>query len=495
MAAGKAQEVSFGQRLKAAEVLWGWKPHPGQIRVFASKATNKTVVCGRRWGKTESGAVDDTTSLILIPGFGCMVVAPSRDQVMINYKEAKQLLEAIPDLKGAWKCKETPHPEITLGDRYILYRTAGDDGKYIRGHGKKIRRIRVDEAAYVKQNVLEGVIEPMCLDTGAELILQGTPFGKNNFYTRYREGCPDDERYDGASESFHFPTNSNPFLDKRAYERIKHRLGEDSLQWKCEYLAEFVDSSSAVFSWDLIESCLYDLGDETFGSYYCGIDLARYSDYTVFSVAGFDRGRVSLLDMDRFNLLDWTALKARLYDDIKRWQARGTILGAIDATGEGDPVVDDMIAGEWVGDVDGKVLHREGVPLQKVRIESNAIKRELIDKLKVRMAQGLARIPYPAADVETGDDRWHTFVDELKYYTYTLSDAGRVKFAADAGYHDDCVMSLALLVSRAFGQFETNPARETHAPDTWGHVMDELRAQEQAATQMHIAPQYASWRH
>lgn len=478
----QSDPISRVKRLKLAEALWGWVPTAGQARIWLSEAKVKVPVCGRRFGKTEVGALDDVTAMLVTPHWSSMVVAPSNDQVMINYKEARDRLEGVPDLKGSFRCRETPHPEIIMGDRSIMYRTAGDDGKYIRGHGKKIRRIRVDEAAYVKQSVVEGVIEPMCLDCGAEVILQGTPFGKNYFYLRFLAGCKEESRYDGSTESFHYPTLANiANLDAAEYERKKHQLGADSLQWKCEYLAEFVDAASAVFGWDLIESCFYDPADEkglpkVWGQYIAGIDLARYSDYTVVTVGGFDRGQVHVCDLDRFNLMDWVAQKARIYDLVQRYKA----VGAVDATGEGDAVVDDLIVGEYAGDADGRVRERPGLPLEKVRITTNQIKRDLIDKLQVRMSQGLMKFPFPG-----GGERWQLLVDELKYYSYTMTDSGRVTFAADAGYHDDIVMSLALLAKKAFGQFEARQLeRHNYAPNTFGYVCEQIAKAEKQGDRM-----------
>lgn len=443
--------------------------------MFLDTSPNKVLTCGRRWGKTEGGAVDDVTCLISIPYWTSMVVAPSRDQVMINYREAKQLLESIPDFAPLLRCRENPHPEIVLGDRMILYRTAGEDGKYIRGHGKKIQRIRVDEAAYIKQRVIEQVIEPMCLDLGAELILQGTPFGKNIFYERFREGDPSDPRYDGCSRSWRFPTSCNPHLDHRAFNRIKHRLGEDSMQWRCEYEAEFIDSAAAVFPWDLIESCFYDPYDDegrrrVYSRYVGGLDIARYSDYTVAMIGGFDRGMIHVVDMVRFNEQDWRTQKAIIYDLFHKYDATGSA----DATGEGDAVVDDLRAGEWIEDDDGRVKARPGLRLEKVRITSNALKRELIDKLKLRMSQGLFKFPYGAADVDTGNDHWNVMVDEFKYYSYTMTETGRVTFSADSGYHDDTVMAAALMIRQVYGNFQAMEESRTYPPNSFGRVVAEL---------------------
>lgn len=465
----KDNSLGIAHRLHLAKALWGWVPHAGQAKVLMADAPVKVYVCGRRWGKTEAGAIDDVTSAIVEDGWESMVVCPSRDQALINYRAAKDLLERVSDFRVLLRCKETPHPEIMFGNRRILYRTAGEDGKYIRGHGKGLKRIRVDEAAYVKEEVIDGVIEPMCLDCGAQLVLQGTPFGKNHFWRRYKDG---QAAYNSRTISFRFPSNTNPHLDSQTYEAIKRRLGEDSLQWKCEYLADFIDTASAVFPWELLEKCFYEPLTEKgytkdFANYICGIDLARYSDYTVVVVGGMDRGMVHICDMDRFNEIDWPQQKARIYDIVQKYNAKG----AADATGEGDSVVDDLILGEFVeveGE-EGRVKRRPGLMLEKVRITSNQIKRDLIDKLRLRMSQGLVKIPAPGVD-----DKWHMLLDELKYYNYSITKSGNVKFEAQGNEHDDIVMACALMAKKAFGNYEIQRYLKSYPENSWAAVVEEI---------------------
>ena len=405
------------------------------------------------------GIYDDITCLLTIDDWQSMWIAPSTDQVLIAYREAKRILQNTEGLQDIVTFREHPHPQISIGNRAILFRTAGEDGRYIRGYGKGLKRIRVDEAAYIKKEVIDGVIEPVRLDMRAELILQGTPFGKNWFYDRFEQA----KGKENVSR-FQFPTTANPFIDKQQFEESMNMLGPDSIHFKTEYMAEFVDTQGSVFPWELIQKCLYDNIREDFNNYVCGIDIARYSDYTAVVVAGVERGLAVVVDVDRFTGLDWTAQKARVYDIVHKYKARG----AADATGPGDQFVDDLIRGEYVEDTEGggMVKSRPGLALEKVRITSNAIKRELIDKLVVKMHQGLVKLPQPY------DDNTRTLIDELKYFRYELTQHGNVKMEAASGRHDDCVMALALAIRTVYGTFEKVKHKEHYDPNTWGYWIE-----------------------
>jgi hypothetical protein len=431
-------------------------------------ATEKTkiLVCGRRWGKTERAVMDDVTCFLSIPKWMSMWVAPSRDQVTIAYHYAKEILNQIPDIQQAIQFKEHPHPEIRLLDRTLLFRTAGEDGRYIKGYGKNLRRITLDEAAYIKKEVVEQVIEPMRLDMKAELIIQGTPFGKNWFYDRFQAETED-------TAKFQFPSHTNPHIDHTMLEQSKNLLGEDSLEFKTEYLAEFVDTQGAVFPWELLESCLIDatLGEE-FGAYYAGIDIGRYQDYTVCIVLGYDRGYVQVVDIDRFTGLDWNEQKRRIYDIVHKYNATG----CADATGEGDQFVEDLQTGEWVEDTEygGRVKQRPGLALKKVRITANHIKRDLIDKVLLKMHQGLLKIPNVA------DNNIRELINELKYFRYEMTESGNVKMEAASGKHDDCVMALALACASVYGFYESVQPPQSYGYDTWGYWIEQEERKQRA---------------
>ena len=56
------------------------------------------------------------------------------------------------------------------------------------------------------------------------------------------------------------------------------------------------------------------------------------------------------------------------------------------------------------------------------------------------MAIEQRQVSWPAA--------WTTLTDELRRFEYAIGPSGAITYSAPAGYHDDCVIALALAVSR-----------------------------------------------
>ena len=91
-------------------------------------------------------------------------------------------------------------------------------------------------------------------------------------------------------------------------------------------------------------------------------------------------------------------------------------------------------------------------------------KRELVQGLMVAVEQ--RRVAWPAATRQGGVRReelgvggtlnaerrtsnaevWEVLTAEMRRYEYDIGPTGQVSYAAPSGYHDDCVMALALAV-------------------------------------------------
>ena len=65
---------------------------------------------------------------------------------------------------------------------------------------------------------------------------------------------------------------------------------------------------------------------------------------------------------------------------------------------------------------------------------TNPVKVEMIQRLSVAIEQ--RQVTWPRA--------WVDVTDELKRYEYAITANGRITYSAPSGFHDDCVIALAL---------------------------------------------------
>jgi len=436
-------------RLDLALRLFGWEPHPTQRLWMLADNRVKVAACGRRWGKTEAAAVDVATYAIAVQGSVQMIVSPTYDQSRLIYDHIERMMTNQITTNREAKITKTPYPKILIGSSMIMARTADEDGRNLRGHSAD--RVIVDEAAYVRDAVVEEVISPMLADKNGQLVMISTPFGKNHFYRAFMQGAelqtvlPESTKQTGSREaecardagenrhpahnnrcycSFRFPSWENPHISREYIEFQRKVL--TPRQFAVEYEAEFLDDQASVFPWDTIQSAVA-LGKQPYVSdepwLVAGIDWARYSDYTAVVVidAGAQPNRV--VAMDRFHKLSWEAQLDRVAAFLDKHRASEVLT---DQTSMGDPLLERLRNKIWERStgtaVDGLVF-------------TNTSKREIIDSLVIKLANQELAIP---------DDE--QLIRELQYFEYELTTAGNIRMNARSGYTDDLVSALALAV-------------------------------------------------
>jgi phage FluMu gp28-like protein len=434
--------VDTANRIVMARRLWNWEPHPTQREWLLDEHSVKVAACGRRWGKTEAAAIDVATYAIANNGSVQMIVAPTYDQSRLISDTVERLLLMKAEIRKHAKVTKTPYPDIRYKRSRIMARTADEDGRNLRGHSAD--RVIVDEAAFVRDRVIEEVIGPMLADRDGQLVMVSTPFGRNHFYRAFVQGQTDGEmgRWgDGATgrtRSFRFPSIANPHISAEYIEHQREILSDR--QFKVEYEAEFADDQNSVFAWADIQAAVCDVatlrqaqGGRGDGVTVAGIDWARYSDYTavvileVCSSPTSPRGPTGptlarVIALDRLNRMDWHSQVERVADLLCRHRVSAVLA---DQTSVGDPVLEILRNTLW-GErhLDAEI---EGM------VFTNQSKRELIDNLAIRLAHQEVGFPY--------DEQ---LVRELQFYEYELTESGNVKTGARRGYHDDCVIALAL---------------------------------------------------
>lgn len=77
---------------------------------------------------------------------------------------------------------------------------------------------------------------------------------------------------------------------------------------------------------------------------------------------------------------------------------------------------------------------------------------------------------------EKGSGPWEVMTAEMRRYEYDIGPTGQVSYAAPSGYHDDCVMALALAVwgCRTYG---VEPGRMLRLGGGNGGQRSEVRGQ------------------
>jgi len=383
--------------------------HPNQDTVFSSDAKVKVLCAGRRFGKTVLASNLVVSTAFTKPESMSWVVSPKYSQTMIMWR---MIVKKIPKEYVSDSSKSDLWLELENGS--MVFAKSADNPDSLVGEGLDL--CIVDEAARVKAEAWEVALQPALMDKDGDALLISTPKGKNWFYQEWLRGNIYREEYP-EYQSFTYSSYDNPFLSREVIQRMVRKLTK--VNYRQEILAEFIDDGGEVFH--NVDACLLPSG-YTFPSpipdrfYVMGVDLAKVSDYTVITVIDSEtRGVVYLRRLDH---MDWSVQKKIISAVATKWND-ATLL--IDATGVGDPVVEDLLT--TVNNVR---------PLKL----SNTQKTQIIEGLVVALENSSLLIP-----------RDPNLLGELGAYTYErLPQSGLIRYSAPSGFHDDFVVSLALAV-------------------------------------------------
>jgi hypothetical protein len=360
------------------------EPHINQQRILDSEARFRVVMCGRRFGKSELSQIEIISNALL--GKSVAYITPTYQLARVFFE---RLIQAVPF--------ESNKSELTIkfpnGGTVDFF--TGERLDNLRG--RKFHLVVVDEASFIP-NLEDGwlnSIRPTLTDYKGRAIFLSTPKGKNFFYSLFLKGGEPDW------EAFRFTTYDNPYIDKGEIDDARTQLPE--VVFEQEYMANPAENSSNPFGSAYIKQCTFPISTEPAIVY--GVDLAKAVDWTV--IIGLDRNG-SVCHFDRFQK-DWRQTKQTILSLNK-----APIL--IDSTGVGDPIFED--------------LQREGLAINGFKFSSTS-KQQLMEGLSSAIQQ--RKITYPEGHI----------VNELEVFEYQYTATG-VRYSAPPGFHDDCVMSLAL---------------------------------------------------
>ncbi len=414
--------------------------HSGQNKVFfESRAKKKVIAKGRRWGLTNAYAnraieyLADSVS----PGLWVDTVNGNIDRYVERY--FYPVLRHIPTKYWTWRQQKK---ELELFGKKLDMRSA-DRPELIEGFAYKF--IMLNEAGIILRNkyLYNNTILPMTLDYNPDLYIGGTPKGKGLFFELSIK-AQTKEWIDKGWQFFRFTSFQNPYLPKEKIDELVNEIPA-SIQ-RQEIYAEFLEDSSTVFR-NLEKCAVSRIAEPVRGEYYVvGFDIARLQDFTVINVLNSKGEQVY---HERFKDLDWIIQKQKIrnvclkYNNAQCW---------MDSTGVGDPIYEDLL--------------REDLNVIGYKF-TNETKKQLIHALMMSLEQQKIKILTKEAAPEQ--------YNEMVIFEYEMTPSGLIRYQAPEGYHDDCVMSLALanwgFVNGAFGTADVIVIGETQADRDWEQEM------------------------
>lgn len=362
--------------------------HINQQKVVDAHKRFTALSCGRRFGKTALAI--NLLAETSIAGQPAGYFTPTYKLLDGTFNECLRTLDPIISRKN-----DHQFIELITGGRIDFWSLENE----MAGRSRKYKRTIVDEAAFVKNlwDRWTEAIRPTLTDLKGDAFLMSTPKGKNHFHKIWQKGRAGDAGW----TSWQMSTYDNPYIDPSEIDEAKKDLPE--LAFSQEYLAEFNENIANPFGTQFIQQCIYPLSTQPAAVY--GIDLAKSTDWTV--ILGMDSNGNTCY-FDRFQT-DWRTTKQKI-------QALPKAAILIDSTGVGDPITED--------------LQSDGLDVTGFKF-SQTSKQQLMEGLQAAIHQ--RKISFPDGVI----------VSELEIFEYTFTATG-VRYSAPSGFHDDCVMALAL---------------------------------------------------
>lgn len=214
-------------------------PHKAQQYILDNSKRFNHLRCGRRFGKTT--LIEELASIAL-----------DGKRVGIWFPTYKDLSEVWKDVKRTFmvvnrRMSEQLHQiELVTGGLIDFWSLDDPDS----GQGRKYHRAIIDEAAKASKlyQAWENTIRPTLTDYEGDAFILSRPKGKNNGFYLIEEKHRQFENW----AFFHFTTYDNPLIKTSEIEEAKTQL--DDINFRQEYLAEYVDANDRPFLYAFSEA-------------------------------------------------------------------------------------------------------------------------------------------------------------------------------------------------------------------------------------------------
>ena len=331
-------------------------------------------------------------------------VAPVYSQAHIAYARLK--LNIPDDIR---KSNDTDM-NLTFSNGHILWCKSAEKPDSL--YGEDVGAILIDEASRTREESYYACRSTLTATRGPLRAIGNVKGKRNWFYNMARKAEAGEPDMHHAKITCLDAIDSG-ILDAAEIEDAKRHMPEAVFNEL--YMAIPTEDGANPFGMQHIAACIGAISLHPAVCY--GVDLAKSVDWTV--IIGLDiLGKVC--HFERFQK-PWTETKARIRE------VCGETPTLCDSTGVGDPVVEDLQRGEYIGMQDFQP-NFDGYKF------SRPSKQQIMEGLAVSVQQGRTTIL-------EGPHRL-----EMESFEYVYTRTG-VSYSAPEGMHDDCVCAHALAVS------------------------------------------------
>jgi hypothetical protein len=384
----------------------GFTPHPKQRDIINSIINTDIkyhiVSVGRQFGKSLMGENVLLWWAINQPKSKILWVSP----IFAQSDKVHSEIETAIYNSGIIKSSNHSKNQLILNNGSEIYFKSAENYQTIRGYS--FNYVIIDECAYIDENAWTQSIRPTMASQGKKALFLSTPKSKNWFYNLFQMGLsseyPNYKSYRGSSYD-------SPYINQEEIEDAKKTIPENV--FRQEYLAEFIEGGGEVFS--NLNSITFEHYPTPMGKIYGGLDLAKQVDYSVLTLMD-EQGNI--IDITRTNQRDWKSIIDLVANKINQYQASV------------------YIETNSIGDMFFDMIQKQSKNVFPF-YTTNQSKQEIIEGLILDINEGNIRIP--------SKDLFPPLFEELSIFTYDYSPKTRsIKYGSPNGFHDDCVMSLAL---------------------------------------------------
>ena len=384
----------------------------------------------------------------------------------INQKQkCMWVAPAIPAANGHWQAlvdlvvkSKIPTKKINISSKEIHFYGGGKIS--IRSaivpdnlRGDTWGFIVLDEGAFYREGgyIWWSICVPMITASGGQILITTTPNGKNWVYGQYLAGQDPTDLY---NKSWNLPSTISPYQDKTLLAQLKKKM--PSMQWREEFMAEFLSDGGGVFNGvdraSRVDMLDYPLPDR---EYVMGVDFGGSKDPTAITILDkFTKEQVYGTRLTQMGTIPKLRLILAL---LATWQPSNTI---IEANGIGKPlllILKAMLRGDndgqlvdFVNDVaeeDDETIHVSSTDVVGGhRITALAIdnkkKRDMVERLSADIEYG--RLFLLKDDTNQSS---YSFIQNTEFSTYKrerTKNGVSITYNAAKGSHDDTISALYL---------------------------------------------------